>query len=95
MAGVLVGLAAGARLTFAVAGAAFVLSVFLVLSWRTRQAWFAIASFCAGGLLGALPALYMLAVAPAQFIFGNLGYAQLNTAYYQQSAAAAGARARP
>ena len=41
-------------------------------------------------ILGALPALYMLGVAPAQFIFGNLGYAQLNTAYYQQAAAAAG-----
>ena len=85
-AGVLVGLAASARLTFAVAGAAFVLSVFLVLPWRTRQAWFAVGLFCAGGILGALPALYMLGVAPAQFIFGNLGYAQLNTAYYQQAA---------
>ncbi|MFN8469310.1 MAG: hypothetical protein U0X20_27385, partial [Caldilineaceae bacterium] len=55
------------------------------------QAWFAIAMFCLGGVLGALPALYMLGVAPAQFIFGNLSYAQLNTAYYQQAAAAAGA----
>jgi hypothetical protein len=85
-AGVLVGLAASARLTFAVAGAAFVLSIFLVLPWRTRQAWFAVGLFCAGGILGALPALYMLGVAPAQFIFGNLGYAELNTAYYQQAA---------
>ncbi len=92
-AGVLVGLAAGARLTFAVAGAAFVLSVFLVLPWRTRQAWFAVALFCAGGILGALPALYMLGVAPAQFIFGNVRYAQLNTAYYQQAVEAAGASA--
>ena len=91
--GVLVGVAAGARLTFAVAGAAFVLSVFLVLPWRTRRAWFAIASFCAGGLLGALPALYMFAVAPAQFLFGNLVYAQLNTAYYRQAAAAGAAGA--
>ena len=86
-AGVLVGLAAGARLTFVVAGAAFVLSVFLVLPWRTLHAWFVVGLFCAGGILGALPALYMLGMAPAQFIFGNLGYAQLNTAYYQQAAA--------
>ena len=91
VAGVLVGLAASARLTFVVAGAAFVLPVFLVLPWRTREAWFAAGMFCAGGILGALPALYMLGVAPAQFVFGNLSYARLNTAYYQQAAGAGAA----
>ncbi|MCL0274554.1 hypothetical protein M2T36_27005, partial [Escherichia coli] len=59
---------------------------FFVFPWRTRQAWFAVGLFCAGGVIGALPALYMLGVAPAQFIFGNLRYAQLNTAYYRQAA---------
>ena len=91
VAGMLIGLAASARLTFAVPGAAFILSAFLVLPWRTRQAWLAGGLFCAGGILGALPALYMLGVAPAQFVFGNLRYAQLNTAYYQQAVEGAGA----
>jgi hypothetical protein len=85
---VLVGLAAGARLTFGLAGVAFVLSIFLLLPWRSRRAWVAVALFGLGALAGALPALYMFWLAPAQFIFGNLTYAQLNTAFYQQAAAA-------
>ena len=88
VAGMLVGLAASARLTFAVAAAAFVLSILLVIPWRTRRAWFAIGWFVIGMTLGAIPALYMLWVAPEQFIFGNLTYAQLNTAFYRQAEAA-------
>jgi hypothetical protein len=90
--GALLGLAASARLTFALATAAFVLSIFFVLPWRTRQAWWAVALFVAGALIGALPAFYMFAVAPAAFIFGNFTYAQLNTAFYREAAAAGAAQ---
>jgi 4-amino-4-deoxy-L-arabinose transferase-like glycosyltransferase len=88
LAGVLVGLAASARLTFAVAAAAFALSILLVIPWRTGRAWGAVGLFVVGMAAGALPALYMLAVAPEQFIFGNLTYAQLNTLFYRQAEAA-------
>lgn len=81
--GLLLGLAAATRLSFVFAGIPFFLSIFFVHSWRTRQAWTPAALFAAGALLGSLPAIYLFVVAPGPFIFGNLTYAQLNTAYYQ------------
>jgi hypothetical protein len=88
LAGLLVGLAASTRLSFAVAAAAFAFSILLVIPWRTRRAWGPIGVFVIGMTAGALPALYMLAVAPEQFIFGNWTYAQLNTLFYRQAEAA-------
>ena len=64
------------------------LSVFLVLSWRARTSWIAALVFGVGALLGALPALSMLWIAPQNFIFGNFTYAWLNTEYYRQAATA-------
>lgn len=40
-------------------------------------------AFCAGLLGAALPALALLALAPAHFYYGNLLYIQLNTLYYR------------
>jgi hypothetical protein len=81
-AGILLGLAAGTRLTFAPAAAAFLLAPWLFPGspggrWRA-------AAFCAGGLaLGVAPTLYAAALDPQAFLFGNFRYAQLNTQYYQ------------
>ncbi|MBK8049758.1 MAG: hypothetical protein IPK16_23215 [Anaerolineales bacterium] len=47
----------------------------------------ALAVLAAAGLVGAAPAIYTFAAAPDRFIFGNLTYARLNTAYYQQHSA--------
>jgi hypothetical protein len=86
-AGVLLGLAAATRATFVLAAAAFALSIFLVSPWRVVRSWAAVGLLALGGLVGAAPALAMLAVAPVQFVFGNLTYASLNTAYYAAAAA--------
>lgn len=84
LSGCLIGLAAASRSSFALAAVPFVLAVFFVHSWRTRRAWAAIGLFVGGAVIGFLPALYAFALAPEQFIFGNLTYAQLNTQYYAQ-----------
>jgi len=43
--------------------------------------------FGLGGILGALPALWLLARGPEGFLFGNLTYVRLNTQYYLTQAA--------
>lgn len=87
VAGLLLGLAAAARATFVLPAVAFVLSIFFVRSWRTRCAWTAVLLFAGGALVGCLPALLLLGLAPAEFLFGNITYAGLNTAYYQMNGA--------
>ena len=80
--GILMGFATSVRSSFAFALVAFVLAIFLVLSWRQRQSWYALFALMLGSAIGSLPATVMFFIAPQQFIFGNLTYAQLNTAYY-------------
>ncbi len=80
--GILMGFATSVRSSFAFALLAFALSIFLVLSWRQRRSWYALFALVLGSAIGSLPALTMFVIAPQQFIFGNLTYAQLNTAYY-------------
>jgi hypothetical protein len=41
-------------------------------------------TFLVGGLMANLPALYFLVTRPADFLFGNLHYAHLNTVYRQE-----------
>lgn len=77
-AGVLVGLAAGTRLTFLPLAAPFVLA-FALSSGHSRRA--AIASFTAAFALSLLPCWWLLATSPREFLFGNFGYPLLNTAY--------------
>lgn len=85
--GLLLGLAAAARSSFVLAAPAFALALLWFAGWRCRRAWLGISSLILGGLLGAAPALYLFALAPERFLFGNLTYAALNTAYYAQLAA--------
>ena len=82
--GFLVGMATGARASFALVAPAFTAAVFIGLNWRRRSAWIGLLCLGLGALAGVAPALYLLWQAPAEFVFGNLTYAQLNTAYYSQ-----------
>ena len=82
-AGLLIGLAASVRSSFAIAMPAFGLAIFLRAPLRSRRGWAAAGWLAGGALLGLAPLLAMFAAAPSQFIFGNLTYAQLNTQYYR------------
>ncbi len=80
--GVLLGLAAGVRLTYLVTGLPLVLA--LIFSPRLAEArdkLHSIGWFAMGWALALLPALFLFMLAPTQFLFGNLGYPQLNTLY--------------
>ena len=70
--GLLTGLAAGSRLTFAPATFAFLLAMFC--SDRRRAVWRRAGWFCAGTTLGVLPTLILFSLFPKQFVFGNLTY---------------------
>jgi len=70
--GLLTGLAAGSRLTFATAVFAFFLAIFF--GGLGRSAWRQAGWLSAGLVLGALPTLVLLALFPKQFVFGNLTY---------------------
>ncbi|MGL4651050.1 MAG: hypothetical protein ACRC1H_16695, partial [Caldilineaceae bacterium] len=82
LAGLLLGLAAGTRLTFAPLMLPFFLAPWLWPLGRRRRLESALA-LGAGLLMGLAPSLYAFALAPDAFLFGNLRYAQLNTAWYR------------
>jgi len=86
--GLLVGLASATRVSFALVVLPFALAPLLVLPWRERRAWAAVALFGVGVAVGLLPAIFTFLLAPQRFFFGNFTYAQLNTAYYQQAGGA-------
>jgi hypothetical protein len=79
--GALVGLAVGIRLTFAPA----ILGFLLVLFIYSRQPKRSLLFFISGLLVALLPSILLFAIAPEQFVFGNLGYSvSLNRAYWQE-----------
>lgn len=89
--GLLLGLAIGTRLTFA----PLVLPFLGMIAFYPRRAgWRGTLSlalfFLLGLLMGLLPSLVLFALAPRQFLFGNLGYAQYNTLYRQTEGFAEG-----
>jgi 4-amino-4-deoxy-L-arabinose transferase-like glycosyltransferase len=88
LAGLLLGLAIVSRASFA-----FLVPAFLLGLWLGTPAGYgprlrAIAWFAVGGVLGALPALILLARDPQAFLFGNLTYVRLNTLYYEMQGGA-------
>jgi hypothetical protein len=91
LSGLFVGLATGTRLSFAPLILPF-LGAFLLYPNRTRhQKWFVLPLlFGLGVLLGLLPSLVLFAMAPRQFLFGNLEYARYNTLYRQEAGFVAG-----
>ena len=88
--GVLLGLAAATRLSYAFLAPPFVLALWLARerTWRARlvaSGWLVI-----GGLVGLAPVWWALLVAPAGFLFGNVVYnLRLNPLYYAQASGAA------
>jgi hypothetical protein len=87
--GVLLGLAAATRLSYAFLTPAFVLALWLTSGrpWRARLAdsgWLAV-----GGLVGLAPVWWALLVAPEGFLFGNVVYnLRLNPRYYAHTGGA-------
>lgn len=80
--GVLLGLAVGVRLTSLTLLPAFLLALFWLPRDFPRSRCFRLGlSFLAGFTLGLLPLAWFMVIAPRQLIFGNLGYAGLNSAY--------------
>lgn len=83
-AGVLVGVAAGMRLTYILAAVPPALLVAFdrgVGARPVRYRW--LLGFGAGVVVALSPALLLAAVAPREFVFGNFDYARLNTLYRQ------------
>jgi hypothetical protein len=76
--GLLVGAAAGARLTYLPAVAPFALVV-AAGGGPARRRLALLRTFGGGVALGLLPALALLAVAPEQFLFGNFAYRAAST----------------
>lgn len=80
-AGVLLGLAVGVRASSLTLLPAFLLALFWLPGGTSRGRLRLGALFVAGLAVALLPLLWLLIAAPQQLIFGNLGYAQLNSAY--------------
>jgi hypothetical protein len=92
--GLLLGLAASTRLSFALLAPAFVLTRWLIQTPQAqlphvapRHQWPELARqsllFVIGWGIGFAPALWLAGHTPEAFFFGNVEYISLNTAYYQ------------
>ena len=80
--GVLLGIAVGVRVSSITILPAYLLAMFWLPGEFSRRRIFQVGRpFLIGFGLALLPLLWLLITAPQQFIFGNLGYAQLNSAY--------------
>ena len=85
-AGLAAGLAVGTRLSMApvAIGLALVLPMWMKRESLGRRLQ-ALALYAAGGAIGLLPTLVLAAIDMRAFVFGNFGYAALNTAFRQAS----------
>ncbi len=82
LSGLLLGIATGARLSFAPLFAPFFLLPFLYREHFSRRQLIQLALFfSAGFFLAMLPSLYYLAAHTDAYLFGNLGYPGLNTLF--------------
>ena len=82
--GLLLGLAIGTRLAVATAIVPFALGLLILPMGTTPTSRVRlIALFVLGVALGLLPSLALFAAAPTQFVFGNLGYHELNQQFMQ------------
>jgi hypothetical protein len=86
LSGILLGLAMGTRLSFAPLVLPFLGIMFLYPNLRMWKTSTGLAlAFCTGLVLSLLPSLVLFSLFPEQFVFGNIGYAQLNTIYRQEA----------
>ncbi len=84
-AGALLALAAGVRLSMAPLAAPFLAAALLSGAPGQRRRLRLGAACLAGLAAGALPTLILFALAPAQFLFGNFRYPELNTQFRLQT----------
>jgi hypothetical protein len=84
LAGICLAVATGIRLSYAPFAIPFAL-----IAWRMqppsdapRGGLARVGRLALGGVLGSLPVLVLMAMAPLDFFFGNLRYPQLNTEWY-------------
>jgi hypothetical protein len=80
LAGMLMGISIGTRLTFAPPAIILIAPFFLAPNLSRRQRAVMALSYIAGLALALLPLLAIASLAPRQFIFGNFIYPTLNTA---------------
>jgi hypothetical protein len=83
-AGALLGAAIGTRLTFAPAFLALAVTI-AARPASARQRWAGVTRFTVALAIALAPSLWLLAVAPAQFAFGNFLYPALNTAFRRET----------
>lgn len=83
VAGILVGLAAATRLSYAFLAPAFLLAIWVHPAWTVREKVLGTGWLAVGGIVGMAPVWAALLFAPQQFWFGNVVYnLQLNPDYY-------------
>ena len=83
MSGVSLGMAIGIRLSFFPLVVPFLFAVVVFRAGTVRDKGLYTLAFAVGGLLANLPAIYFFFTSYHNFLFGNLGYANLNTIYRQ------------
>ena len=84
MSGVSLGMAIGIRLSFAPLVIPFLIAGVVFRAGTVRDKILNAMLFAVGGLLANLPAVYFFFTSYEDFLFGNLGYAKLNTIYRQE-----------
>jgi hypothetical protein len=81
--GLLLGLAAGVRISFAPLALPFCIAIFLT---ATRRDWLAragdLAAFALGGIVSVIPTVWLILKAPREFYFGNFTFRGLNAIYF-------------
>lgn len=80
-AGLLAGFAAGTRASFVFLLAPFAVAATVGAGSGLKPALLRLVAFGAGAAVGLLPVAWTAAQAPSAFLFGNLEYARLNTAF--------------
>jgi 4-amino-4-deoxy-L-arabinose transferase-like glycosyltransferase len=80
LSGTALGMALGIRLSYA----PLIFPFLLVAFFSKKDRLIGVIMFALGGLLANLPALYFFFSAHENFMFGNLGYAELNTLYRRE-----------
>jgi hypothetical protein len=82
--GVSLGMAIGIRLSFAPLILPFFFSMMILRVGALRKKWMHMFVFTIGILLANLPAVFFFVSNYSDFVFGNLGYAKLNTLYRKE-----------
>lgn len=83
LSGLLSGLALGTRLSFAPVLPVLLASIFLLPAASRHRRMASALVFCAGVFVASIPVMLLFALAPSQFVFGNVQYHAANALYWQ------------